>query len=319
MYIDNKIAVVIPCFKVRNKILEVISSIDDIVDSIYVIDDFCPQKTGEYVKNNCSDARVAVIFNEMNMGVGGAVMAGYKAAVEDKSDIIVKLDGDGQMDGGLIINFISPIQRGDADYSKGNRFFNVEDVRQMPKIRLFGNAALSFITKISSGYWDVFDPTNGFTAIHRNVAKMLPYEKISKRYFFETDMLFRLNIMRCVVIDIPMIAKYDDEVSNLKVKSIFFEFLFKNIRNFWKRVFYNYYLRDMSAASIELPIGILLMAFGVIFGISKWAESSIAGVPTTPGAVMIVGICLISGLQLILSFLSYDIESVPKKAIHRYQ
>ena len=198
-------------------------------------------------------------------------------------EVIVKVDGDGQMDPKLIPLFIAPILAGEADYTKGNRFFDLEEIRAMPKIRLFGNAALSFMTKISSGYWNLFDPTNGYTAIHRDVARHLPFNKISRRYFFETDILFRLNILRAVVVDIPMDAKYGDEVSNLKISKVVGEFFVKHVRNFSKRIFYNYYLRDMSLASIELPVGLILFLFGLFFGLTHWWYSVDLGVPSSYG------------------------------------
>jgi glycosyltransferase involved in cell wall biosynthesis len=258
----NRIAVVIPSYRVVKHILGVISEIGPEVWRIYVVDDKCPDESGNFVEANCKDERVVVLRHGVNQGVGGAVMTGYRAAISDGAEIIIKVDGDGQMDPRLIPNFIEPILTGEADYTKGNRFFNLEEIRTMPKVRLFGNAALSFLSKLSSGYWDLFDPTNGYTAIHSGVAQHLPFDKISSRYFFETDMLFRLNTLRAVVVDVPMSAKYGDEVSHLKISKIIFEFLAKHIRNFGKRIFYNYYLRDMSVASIELPVGLLLMIFG---------------------------------------------------------
>ena len=189
----------------------------------------------------------------------------------------------------------------------------------MPKVRLFGNAALSFMTKISSGYWDLFDPTNGFTAIHRDVARHLPFKKISRRYFFETDLLFRLNILRAVVVDIPMDAKYGNEVSNLKVANIAGEFLVKHARNFTKRIFYNYYLRDMSLASIELPVGLLMLMVGAAFGLMHWMDSMQSGIQTSAGTVMLSALPVILGMQFVLAFIGYDIASVPKKPFHRQE
>lgn len=165
-------------------------------------------------------------------------MTGYRAALKDGIDIIVKIDSDGQMDPALIIDFVGPIVDGEADYTKGNRFFELEKVKSMPRIRLIGNAILSFMCKLSSGYWNLFDPTNGFTAIHADVARRLPFNSISKRYFFESDILFRLNTLRAVVIDIPMEAEYGDEISNLKISRIVGEFLVKHSKNFIKRIFY---------------------------------------------------------------------------------
>lgn len=251
------------------------------------------------------------------MGVGGAVMAGYQAAIADGMDIMVKIDGDGQMDPALIAFFVAPILAGEADYTKGNRFYDLEEIRAMPRMRLFGNAVLSFMTKLSSGYWDLFDPTNGYTAIHRDVARHLPYKKISRRYFFETDMLFRLNTLRAVVVDVTMDAKYGDEVSGLKISSIVGEFFMKHVRNFFKRLFYNYYLRNMSMASIELPLGLLAFLFGVLYGSYHWFMSSATGHLTPAGTVMLSAMPVIIGLQFILAFIAEDIASVPRRAIHR--
>jgi dolichol-phosphate mannosyltransferase len=312
-----KIAVVIPCYKVSAHILNVIKNIGIDVDCIFVIDDCCPEKSGAFVKNNSTDSRVIVISHLVNKGVGGAVMTGYKAAISDGADIIVKIDGDGQMDPSLISAVVYPILAGEADYTKGNRFFDLEEIRSMPKIRLFGNAVLSFMTKLSSGYWDLFDPTNGYTAIHSDVARHLPFEKISRRYFFETDMLFRLNTLRAAVVDVAMDAKYGNEVSSLKISNIVCDFLFKHIRNFLKRIFYNYYLRDMSLASIELPLGVVLFLAGVGYGGYHWFESAQSGMITPAGTVMLSALPVLMGVQLILAFLAYDIASVPRRPFHK--
>lgn len=312
--------VVIPCYKVSAHICEVIKEIGNEVDAIIVVDDCCPEKSGALVESLCTDARVRVIYHATNQGVGGAVQTGYKAAIKAGAEVIVKIDGDGQMDTSLIPNLIEPILTGEADYTKGNRFFDLEKIREMPKARLFGNAVLSFMTKLSSGYWDLFDPTNGYTAIHADVARHLPFEKISRRYFFETDMLFRLNTLRAVVIDVPMDAKYGDEVSNLKISKIIGEFLVKHARNLAKRIFYNYYLRDMSLASIELPLGVLLLMFGAGFGGWHWLLAVREDIATPAGTVMLSALPALMGLQLVLAFLSYDIASLPHRPIHtRYR
>lgn len=309
---DCRVAVVIPSYRVKKHILNVLTAIGPEVFRIYVVDDCCPDQSGAFVRDNCTDPRVFVLRNGVNQGVGGAVMAGYRAALEDKADIVVKIDGDGQMDPSLISQFIKPIMEGQADYTKGNRFFNLDQLREMPAMRLFGNAVLSFLNKLSSGYWDIFDPTNGYTAIHASIAKQLPYEKISPRYFFESDILFRLNLLRAVVRDVPMDAKYGDEVSNLKITKVIGEFFVKHTRNLFKRVFYNYYLRDLSLASIELPLGLLLFFFGTSFGIYQWVHAVMDGVATPAGTVMLSALPTLMGLQLILAFLSYDISSVPR-------
>jgi dolichol-phosphate mannosyltransferase len=310
------IGVVIPSYRVKKHILDVINKIGNEVDLIYVVDDFCPEGSGNFVEQLCTDSRVRIIYNQKNLGVGGAVIEGYLAAIKNGADIIVKVDGDGQMDPALIPLFISPIIKGHADYTKGNRFYNLESLRSMPKIRIFGNSILSLMAKLSTGYWSLFDPTNGYTAIHRNIVNYLPINKISKRYFFETDMLFRLYIQRAKVIDIPMDAKYSNEVSGLRIYRILGEFFLKHVKNFLKRIFYCYYLRDLSLASIELPIGIVLFSFGSIFGLWNWYTSFYDGIPASNGTIMLAALPMLMGLQLVLSFLAYDINSTPRDAIY---
>jgi glycosyltransferase involved in cell wall biosynthesis len=258
-----------------------------------------------------------VLAHASNGGVGAAVITGYRAAMADGARVIVKLDGDGQMDPRLIPAFVAPILAGEADYTKGNRFFDLERLGAMPPLRLFGNAMLSLMTKVSSGYWDLFDPTNGYTAIHADAARYLPFDKISRRYFFETDMLFRLNTVGAVVADVPMDAVYGDETSNLRIGRIVTEFAVKHVRNFGKRLFYNYYLRNMSLASIELPLGLVLLGFGSVYGLTHWLRSARLHVPTPAGTVMLAAVSLLLGVQLVLAFLAYDIAAVPRRPLHK--
>lgn len=311
------IAVVIPSYKVKDFVLDVVASVPAHIQQIYVVDDACPAGSGKYVQEHCADARVNVVFHEANRGVGGAVMTGYRAAIDGGADIIVKIDGDGQMDPALIDDFVDPILRGEADYTKGNRFYDLESLGNMPKLRVFGNAALSLMAKLSTGYWDLFDPTNGYTAIHADVARRLPFNRISERYFFETDILFRLGTFRASVVDIPMDARYGDEVSNLKISRIFSEFLTKHIRNTFKRIFYNYFLRDMSIASLELVFGALILLFGMSFGLSHWIQSAASHVSTPLGTIIIAALSILCGFQLLLAFLNYDVSHMPSRAIHK--
>jgi dolichol-phosphate mannosyltransferase len=314
---NAKIAVVIPCYKVKEHILSVIATIGNECQRIYVVDDCCPEQSGSHVSAHCQDPRVKVLTHIENQGVGGAMVTGYQAALDEQMDVVVKIDGDGQMDPKLLPIFVAPILDGEADYCKGNRFYYLDSLRAMPAIRIFGNAILSFMTKLSSGYWDLFDPTNGYTAVHCQVLRQLPLAKLSRRYFFESDMLFRLNIVRAVVVDIPMHAHYGAEVSNLHIRRIIGEFLRKHSSNFSKRIFYNYFLRDMALASIELPAGVLLLLFSLVFGGYHWYASAISGIPATVGTVMLSAFSLLVGIQLILSFVAYDIANTPKRVLHK--
>lgn len=311
------IAVIIPCYKVVPHVLNVIGRIGPEVNAIYAVDDHCPDRSGDHIEANNVDPRVKVIRHPHNLGVGGATMTGYRAAVADGHDILVKLDGDGQMKPEILSNFTQPIEEGIADYTKGNRFYDLTHIGRMPPARIFGNAILSFMSKMSTGYWDIFDPTNGYTAVHAKVVSHLQLSKISTRYFFESDMLFRLNLMRCVVLDIPMDPQYGDEVSSLKIKSIMGEFLKKHIQNTGKRIFYNYYLRDLSPASLNLVLGIASTLFGTIYGGVHWYAAAMQNTLAPAGTVMISALPLILGMQLLLAFLTQDMQSTPRQPIHR--
>ena len=310
------IAVVIPCYRVRHHILDVLQGIGPTVSHIVVVDDACPEMSGKWVQENNQDPRVQVIFHDINRGVGGAVMTGYRTAIESGADILVKIDGDGQMDPALMERFVRPIARGQADYTKGNRFYDLTHLGEMPGLRLIGNAALSFMAKMSTGYWNIFDITNGYTAIHVKVVQLLPLEKISARYFFETDILFRLNLVRALVVDIPMDAKYAGESSSMRIGRIAGEFLWKHVRNFSKRIFYNYFLRDMSVASLELLIGLSMLLFGMVFGVSQWLHSWQSGIGAPLGTVMLAALPTMLGIQFLLAFIGFDVANTPRRAVH---
>ncbi|GAC1346262.1 MAG: hypothetical protein NVSMB18_27970 [Acetobacteraceae bacterium] len=308
-------AVVIPSYKVRKHILPLLERIGPEVSQIYVVDDACPEGSGAHVRTESSDPRVVVLVHNENQGVGGAVITGYQHAIAAGANVVIKLDGDGQMDPALIPQFVAPILEGRADYVKGNRFYNIEDVSAMPKVRLIGNAALSFITKLSSGYWTLFDPTNGYTAISASLLSNLPLHKLQRRYFFESDLLFRLGTMQAVVLDLPMAAVYGEEASGLNIRRILLPFLFGNLGNLGKRIFYSYFLRGFSIASLELVIGLSFLVFGVVFGLQGWVRSVQTGLPATTGTVMLAALPVILGVQMLLSFLAFDFAATPVRPV----
>jgi glycosyltransferase involved in cell wall biosynthesis len=276
-----------------------------------VVDDQCPDGTGRLVETEARDPRVRVLFHSANQGVGGAVFTGVAAALKEGVQIVVKIDGDGQMDPALVPLFVRPIAEGEADVTKGNRFYYPDDVRSMPLVRLFGNAMLSFLTKLSSGYWNIFDPTNGYIAWDSRLLANVPWDKIDKRYFFESDLLFRVGLLRAKVVDIPMTAVYADERSNLKIRKEVLPFLVRNLRNFGKRIFYTYFLRDFNVASLEILFGVVLAVFGVFFGVFNWGVDK----PATAGTVMIAALPLLTGVVLLVSFVNFDAQLVPREAI----
>jgi len=315
----QNIAVIIPCYKVNKSLRNLLNNIGDEVSYIYCVDDACPDESYK-IAEECSriDKRISVIRHAHNHGVGAAMKTGYMEALKSDANVLVKMDGDGQMDPYKIPKLVKPITDGDADYVKGNRFFNLEGLSAMPYMRLFGNIVLSFLSKISTGYWHLFDPTNGFTAIHRSVLLMIPLEKLNEKYFFETDLLFRLNIIRAVVNEVPITAIYEDEVSNLNIFNVILTFPFLHFQIFIKRIIYNYYLRNFSVASLNLAIGLVLIIFGSFYGISKLVNNLESYEPTPAGIVMMSALPIIIGFQLILNFISYDIEHITTIPIHKH-
>ena len=311
-----RIAVVIPCYRVGWLVLDVIAKIGPEVGWIFIVDDACPAETGNLVKAECKDLRVQVIQHDSNQGVGGATITGYKAAIGTPAQVVVKLDGDGQMDPALIPNLSRLILLGRADYVKGNRFHRLRDVAGMPVVRLLGNAALSFLTKMSSGYWQLFDPTNGFTAIQRDVLTEMDLDSLAKRYFFESDVLYNLNQLRAVVTEMPMRAVYGDEPSSLNPMRVLGPFFKGNLRNFCRRVLYTYFIRNFSVASLELLLSLPLILFGICYGVFHLIHSLHSLVPAASGVVMTAALPLIIGTQLLLSWLNYDVSNQPNQPIH---
>jgi glycosyltransferase involved in cell wall biosynthesis len=311
-----RIVVVVPCYRVRRFVLDVLARIGPECTRIFVVDDACPEQSGDHVAACCPDPRVRVLRHTKNEGVGGAMRTGYRAALAEGADVVVKLDGDGQMDPRLLPALVAPILSGSADFTKGNRFVRLADARAMPWVRLVGNAGLSFLSKLSSGYWDVFDPTNGLTAVHADVLAEVPLDELSRGYFFESDLLHHLGFVRAVVLDVPMRAVYGQESSGLSPLGALFSFSWGHARNTVRRLFYTYFVRDFSVASLQLPLGIGLGSFGTIFGALEWREAVARGVGAYAGTVMLAALPVILGVQFLLAFLAYDVARVPRIPIH---
>jgi dolichol-phosphate mannosyltransferase len=313
----SRVAVVIPCYRVRAHILDVIRGIGPEVAAIHVVDDACPEHSADLVREQCKDARVSILTHAENQGVGAAMRTGFKAALADGADVVVKVDGDGQMDPALIPRLLAPIISGDADYTKGNRFYDLAFLGAMPKTRLLGNAMLSLVSKVASGYWDIMDPTNGYVAVHRTALSALPLDKLDRGYFFESDVLFRLYTIRAVVHDVPIPARYRGETSSLSIGHVAASFPLKYIRAACKRIFYAYFLRDFNAGTLQLALGLLIAGGGAIYGAAHWIQSALVGVPATSGEVMIAALPVLIGFQLLLGALSFDVQNVPREPLQR--
>ena len=311
-----KIVIIIPAYRVERDIENVLRGIPDYIKHIIVVDDASPDSTPTVITAlSNSDKRLILIQHSHNQGVGGAMVSGFKKALELGAQIVVKIDGDGQMDASYIPALITPLIQGKADYTKGNRFRDFSSLQKMPLIRRVGNLGLSFLTKAATGYWNIFDPTNGFFAIRAEVLAQLPLEKIDKRYFFETSMLANLYLLNAFVLDIPIPARYGNEKSHLSIYRTLFEFPYKLLITFLRRVLLKYYIYDFSILSLYLLTGFPLLLFGLIFGITKWIQYAQIGVAAPTGTVMLPTLSLILGIQIMLSGIEIDIKNSPKEAI----
>ena len=281
-----------------------------------MVDDASPDRTAELVEQaSRRDGRVLLIRHEKNRGVGGAMVTGFRKALELGAQIIVKMDGDGQMDARHLPSLLVPLVRGQADYTKGNRFRDFQSLRQMPLIRRLGNMGLGFLTKVATGYWNVFDPTNGYVAIRAEALAQLPLERVDNTYFFETSMLGNLYLLGAVVRELPMPAQYRDEVSSLLIHRVLLEFPLKLFAAFLRRLWLKNFIYDFTMVSVYLLTGLPLLLFGLIFGIVKWIHYASLNLPAPTGTVMLPTLAVILAIQILLSAIALDLQSVPKEPL----
>ena len=313
--ISHHIAVIIPAYKVAHKIELVISNIPNFVKTIIVVNDASPDSTAK-VLAEITDPRLIVIHHEKNQGVGGAMITGYNHAMHIGAEILVKMDGDDQMDPKKIMDLVNPILNGKADFTKGNRFLHQTQLKSMPLIRRIGNWGLTFLVKVASGYWNIFDPSNGYTAMHIEVWKHINKRRIAMDYFFESSLLSEMRYLSAVVQDIYIPARYQDEESSLSIKKVLFSFPFRLIKVSIRRFIYQYYLYNFSFGSLAFIIGIIFVLFGFVWGVIYWVKSIETGIPATTGTVLIAVLPIILGVQLLLQVISQDMNEIPSVTIH---
>lgn len=315
---DAHIAVVVPAYRAERHIENVLRGIPSFVTWVIVIDDASPDQTSNIVCHLASDdPRIHLIKHSSNQGVGGAVLTGYRRACELGAKVIVKVDSDGQMDPAYIPALVSPIIAGLADYTKGNRFLHSQQLRAMPLRRRIGNLGLSFLTKLASGYWNIFDPTNGYTAIHTSIVPLLDQETIDRRYFFESSMFLELSLLRAVIQDVYIPAHYGDENSSLSEFRALFEFPPRLFSGFIRRVSVQYFLQDFSILSLFLIAGSILFLFGLLFGSYHWIRSGQMNIATPTGTIMLSVLALILGVQFLLQAIVLDIQNVPSRPLQQ--
>jgi dolichol-phosphate mannosyltransferase len=243
------------------------------------------------------------------------VTTGFRRALALDAQIVLKIDGDGQMDLSYLEALILPLVQGKADYTKGNRFRDFAALRHMPLVRRVGNMGLGFLAKAATGYWNLFDPTNGFVAIRADTLAQLPLDQIDHTYYFEISMLANLYLLGAVVQDVPMPARYRNEVSSLMVERVLLEFPLKLLGTFLHRAIFKNFLYDFSMASIYLLCGVPLLLFGLVFGGLEWVRYYRLQIPAPTGTVILPTLSVLVGIQLLLSATDHDLRSIPKQPI----
>ena len=311
MYKGKKVTVVVPAYNVASHIQQVLKTIPEFVDHVVVVDDCGSDETGQLLAQ-VTDSRVVVFKHESNQGVGGAMVTGFKRALKDGSDLIVKMDGDGQMDPQYIPHLLDPLIEEGYGYAKGNRFLDNAELRDMPALRLLGNYGLTFLTKLASGYWHVFDPQNGFVALKAEALQKIDLDHIAKRYFFENDMLVHLNIFGYRVKDVPIPARYGQEASSMSILEVLVTFPVYLFKRFWYRIYQKDILRDFSPIALFWVCGLALFSWGFLFGAYTWAKSSFLHQFASTGTVMLSVLPLMMGFELILQAIILEIKESPK-------
>lgn len=316
---QQRIVVIIPCYRVERTIAQVITGLPASVRHIIAVDDASPDDTASAVEQLAAqDERIILLRHAQNQGVGGAMLTGFRKALELQAEVVVKVDGDGQMDASQLPALVAPILAGQADYTKGNRFRDFQALQKMPVIRRVGNMGLGFLTKAATGYWNLFDPTNGYVAIHGRVLAQLPLARIDRTYFFETSMLANLYLLGAVVRDVPMPARYGNERSNLSVRRSLLEFPIKLTQTLLRRLVLKNLIYDFSMASVYLLVSLPLLLFGFTFGLNRWVHYASLGIPAPTGTVMLPTLCVLLGIQFLIAAVEIDLRSVPRDPIAPY-
>ncbi|MDO4728789.1 MAG: glycosyltransferase family 2 protein [Bacteroidota bacterium] len=309
-YRNHKIAVVIPYYNAAAHIGNVVKKLPNFVDEIFIVDDKGNQPLPESINNEFS--KITIIYNSINLGVGGATKNGFLKAIDNNHDIVVKVDADDQMNTSYIEEMINYIIDDKAEMVKGNRFVDTKALMKMPLVRRIGNLGLSFLTKVATGYWNNFDPTNGFLAIKTSILRKVSFDNLSNRYFFETSLISELYFVDARIKDVPMPAIYGDEKSSMKVWKMPLIFSKKLIVLFFKRIVKQYFLFDFNIASLYIVVGFPLFVFGIISGLYNWWYYTSHSILAPTGTIMLVSLSIILGFQLILQAIQYDIFNTPK-------
>ncbi|MBX6357098.1 MAG: glycosyltransferase family 2 protein [Micromonosporaceae bacterium] len=309
MYKGRRIAAVVPAYNESKLIVTTITTMPDFVDLIVVVNDCSTDDTSKRARS-VEDPRVVVIDHEVNTGVGGAIIDGHQEALRRGSDVNVVMAGDAQMDPAYLPTLLDPICDDGYEFTKANRFFSRTSFASMPKLRMLGSIALSFATKVASGYWNLFDPQNGYTAITRAALLRLDLSRVARGYEFENDLLIWLNIANVRAKDVPIPAVYGEEVSSMRIHRAAAAIASLLLRGFWRRMLLKHVLASFSPVALLFFTGLFLVLAGLGWGVWVLIETIGPPVATTGSVLLSVG-PLLTGIHMLISALTLDIQSTP--------
>lgn len=308
MHNNLKIAVAIPCYKVEQHLQQVVAGLPAFVDTILLVDDCSPDGTGALADQLAtSDSRVVTLHHTQNQGVGGAMKTAFHKALEVGVDVVVKLDGDGQMDPSFIAPLVEALEN--ADFAKGNRLFDRQMLRRMPAVRRMGNMGIGFMVKAASGYWNVSDPVNGFFAIRTTTLRQMDMGHVADQYYFESSMLIEMHYAGARISEVPMPAIYGDEKSNLNIGQTLFSFPPRLIAAWLRRLHLSYFVYDFNICSFYILVGLPSFLFGLVFGLCNWIHYASMSCPSPTGTIMVAVLTFILGFQMLLAAAQYDITA----------
>lgn len=306
MYKGLQVAVVVRAFNEERLIGRTLRGIPDFADMVVVVDDASTDTTADRV-SECDDSRVHLLRHIANTGVGGATCDGHRWALEKGADVVVVIDGDNQMDLAHMAALLDPIADDGVGFTKANRFANLTTFHGMPPVRLFGNVMLSFLTKAASGYWNLFDPQNGYTAVHRSALERLDLDRLARGYSFENDLLISLNILGVRARDVPVPAVYADEVSHLHIRREAPRLAALMVRGFWRRMVLKYVFPSFSAVALLFFSGLALCLTGLAFGVYAIIDS-LGPRSATAGTVLLAVAPMLTGIHLLVQSLVLDMQ-----------